>query len=195
MLCNRLRREGGRRGPSFSSRFTEPRASASADRSLSVSGEVTSSAGPGEGGQQGRAAIYLCKFTEEKIQPERKVSDGWAPHFWSPLSQHAAEGLISALPRRSSIWRYGWMAGRVQRCFRIERSVSSSESPARKASYIRDAVPISLLPEKASFSFKSFCRHSVRTLSRALQHLVAQCLTTIVVQCLHPCSFHAAPHF
>ena len=43
--------------------------------------------------------------------------------------------------------------------------------------------------------FQSFCLHSVRTLSRALQHLVAQCLTTIVVQCLHPCSFHAALHF
>ena len=61
----------------FLKRFTDPRASASADPGLSVSSEVTSSAG----GRTAGAAIYLCKFTAEKIQPERKVSDGWVPHF------------------------------------------------------------------------------------------------------------------
>ena len=78
--------EGGRRGPSFSLKIYGP---AGERAPIAASLSRARSRPRREGG--GRTAIYLCKFTAEKIQPERKVSDGWAPHFWSPSLLHVFE--------------------------------------------------------------------------------------------------------
>ena len=74
MLCNR-QKEGRSKFFSKDLRSTDP-------PSLPLdSSEVTSPSFGRAVAVAGRsgAAIYLCKFPAAKIQPERKVSDGWAP--------------------------------------------------------------------------------------------------------------------